>query len=78
MNNQRYKDGDGLIKMYNTFGEDLICYNGTIREKTNNHIKEMIDLIDNDVTSSVWIFILNDVLHKRRFNKIDKLINNIK
>ena len=71
-----YKD---LINMYKDYGERLTFNDVRINDMSDEQIKYEISIIlTKRFNIPAWSFIFNDVLHKRRTKKLNKIINNIK
>jgi len=51
-----------------------------IKDMEDSHVKNTINMLKGKLqtdTRSAWIYIFEDVLHKRRFIKINKITDNI-
>lgn len=73
-----YKD---MMENYNKIGEKFLYRGCRIINMDNKQIKDEIYLINNDnhlfQFKKIWIDILEDVLNKRRFNKLKKIKSNL-
>jgi len=69
------------IEYYKTVGEDLLYGLNTISNMSDDQIKQELDLMDDGfgfiLMIPEWIYIFEDVLKKRRINKINKIKKNI-
>jgi len=70
------------IEYYKTVGEDLLYGLNKISDMSDDQIKQALDLMDDGfgfiLMIPEWIYIFEDVLKKRRINKLNKVISNIK
>ena len=76
---QMYKD---QMEAYKTYGEDLTYCGNKISTMGDDEIKKVIyDMYDHSVYFNIqtkgWLEIFKDILNKRKFNKLKKIISNI-
>ena len=69
------------IDEYNNKGENLKYTDIKIHDMSSEQIRKELYLLSHGIYFNPmlkgWNEIFNDVLHKRRFNKLNKIINNI-